>query len=170
MSGKTPLRRSLDRIFLEETRDHRRIEIGPYLVDCVSIEVDDPAILVVEPQSVLRRGQGVKFHDSLIILHDEMLDDELSPMGQNLSELRKGPRQELRFRLIVTGERMRAFDDPVDLVVYMLEKVGAVALLETLEDPLDVVLGNHELLLYLGEQPVRSPLARTVCPHRVSYL
>jgi hypothetical protein len=59
---------------------------------------------------------------------------------------------------------MRAFDDPVDLIVYMLEKAGAVALLETLEDPSDVVFGNHEFLLYLREQPVRSPLSGTVRP------
>src|SRR5271167_4933285 len=131
MSGKTPLRRSLDRIFLEETRDHRRIEIGPYLVYCVSIEVDDPAISVVEPQSVLRRGQGVKFHDSLIILHQQMLDDELNSVGQNLGEFREGPGQEIRFRPVVTGERMCPFDDPVDLVVDVLEKAGTIALLKT---------------------------------------
>jgi hypothetical protein len=66
----------------------------------------------------------VKFHHSLVILHEQMLDDELSPVGQNLAELREGPGQEIRFRLVVTGQRMRAFDDPVDLVlvVYMLEK------------------------------------------------
>jgi hypothetical protein len=55
----------------------------------------------------------VKFHDSLIILHEQMLDDELSPVGQNLSELRESPRQEVGFRLILAGERMCAFDDPV---------------------------------------------------------
>ena len=75
----------------------------------------------------------MKFHDSLIVLHEQMLDDELSPVGQNLGELREGPRQEFRFRLVVTGQRVRAFDDPVDLVVDMLEKARAVALLKTLK-------------------------------------
>src|SRR4029077_3394917 len=143
--------RSLDRVFFEQTRDHRRVEIGPHSVDGVTIEVDDPAVSVVEPQSVLRRGQGVKFHDSLVILHEQMLDDELSPVGQNLAELREGPGQEIRFRLVVTGQRMHAFDDPVDLVVYMLEKARAVALLKTLEDPSDVVFSDHKLLLYIRE-------------------
>jgi hypothetical protein len=46
-------------------------------------------------------------------------------------------------------------------LVDMLEKARAVALLKTLEDPSDVVFGNHKLLLYLREQPVHSPLART---------
>ena len=69
-----------------------------------------------------------------------MLDNELSPAGQNLGELRKGPRHEVRFRFIVTGERMRAFDDPVDFIIHMLEKARAVALLETLEDLSDVAL------------------------------
>ena len=91
----------------------------------------------------------MKFHDSLIILHEQMLDDELSAARQNLGELREGPRQEIRFRLIVTGERMRAFDDPVDLIVYMLEKTRAVALLETLEYLSDVVFGDHRFLLYI---------------------
>src|SRR5271169_3127680 len=113
------LRRSLDRVFLEEARDHHRIEIGPHSVDGVASEVDQPAVPVVEPQSVLRRRQGMKFHDSLIILHEEMLDDELSPVRQNPGELREGPRQEIRFRLVVTRERMRALDDPVDLIVDM---------------------------------------------------
>ncbi len=93
-----------------------------------------------------------------------MLDDELSPVRQNLGELREGPHQKIRFRLIVTGERMRAFDDPVDLIVYMLEKAGAVALLKTLEGPSDVVFGDHKLLLYIREQPVCSTLVRTDCP------
>ena len=96
--------------------------------------MDDPAVSVVEPQSVLRRGQGVKFHDSLVILHEQMLDDELSPVGENLAELLEGPGEEIRFRLVVTGQRMRAFDDPVDLVVYMLEKARAVAVLKPLEN------------------------------------
>src|SRR5262245_54948005 len=77
--------RWLDRVFFEETRDHRRIEIGPHAVDGVAVEVDDPAVPVVEPQSVLRRRQGPKLHDSLIVLHEQMLDDELSAVGQNLS-------------------------------------------------------------------------------------
>jgi hypothetical protein len=92
------------------------------LVDGVAIEVANPAVPVVEPQSVLRRRQGMKFHDSPIILHKQMLEEELSALGQNLVEFREGPRQEIRFRLIMTDERMRAFDDPVDLIVYMLEK------------------------------------------------
>jgi hypothetical protein len=46
---------------------------------------------------------------------------------------------------------MRAFDDPVDLVVDMLEKARAVALLKTFEDPSDVVFGYHKRLLYVRE-------------------
>src|ERR1700733_2611880 len=56
-----------------------------------------------------------------------VLDDELSAVGQNLAELREDPGQEIGFRLVVTGQRMRAFDDPVDLVVYMLEKTRPIA-------------------------------------------
>jgi hypothetical protein len=36
--------------------------------------------------------------------------------------------------------------------------------LKAVENLSDVVFGNHKLLLYLREQPVRSPLGRTVCP------
>src|ERR1700686_5385736 len=86
-----------------------------------------------------------------------MLDDELSPVGQNLAELREGPGQEIRFRLVVTGQRMRAFDDPVDLVVDMFEKARAVALLETPEDLPDAVFGDHKCLLYMREQPAARP-------------
>ncbi len=34
----------LNQVFFEETRDHRRIEIGPYSIDGLAIEVDDPSI------------------------------------------------------------------------------------------------------------------------------
>jgi hypothetical protein len=47
----------------------------------------------------------------------------------------------------VTGQRMRAFDDPVDLVVYMLEKARAIALLKPLENLSDVVFGDHDIFL-----------------------
>src|ERR1700756_3549314 len=89
-----------------------------------------------------------------------MLDDKLSTAWQNLGELRESPRQEVGFRLIVTGEQMRAFDDPVDLIVYMLEKARTVALLKTLKDPSDVVFGNHNLLLYIIY--ASNPFARRV--------
>jgi hypothetical protein len=42
----------------------------------------------------------------------------------------------------VTGQRMRAFDDPVDLVVYMLEKTRSIAVLKALENRSDVVFGE----------------------------
>ena len=50
----------------------------------------------------------MKFHDSLIVLDEQMLDDELSPVAQNLVELRESPGQKIKFRPIVTGERMCA--------------------------------------------------------------
>src|SRR4029077_1063358 len=125
-----------------------------------------PAVSVVEPQSVLRRGQGVKFHDSFVILHEQMLDDELSSIGQNLAELREGPGQEIRFRLVVTGQRMRAFDDPVDLVIYMLEKARAIAVLEALENLSDVVFGDHQILLYRHER-CSLDVGRTVLPQNL---
>src|ERR1700693_343710 len=94
-----------------------------------------------------------------------MLDDELSPVGQNLDELRESPRQEVRFRLILTGERMCAFDDPVDLIVDMLKKARAVALLETLEDLPDVIFGDHKFLLYIQCRPTYS---LDICSDRLS--
>src|ERR1700681_3457502 len=82
----------------------------------------------------------MKFQDNLVILHEQMLDDELSAVGQNLAELRESPGQEIGFRLVVTGQRMRAFDDPVDLVVYMLEKTGSIAVLKALENRSEVII------------------------------
>src|SRR5262245_43417972 len=153
-SNRTRPERRLDRIFLEQTRDHRRVEICPHSVDGAASEMDHPAISVVEPHSVLRRRLGVKLHDSLIILHEEMFDDKLGTVWQNLVELREGSGEEIRFRLVVTGKRMCAFDDPVDLVVNMLEKARAVALLETLEDLPDVVFRDHKsLLVCFGSTP-----------------
>lgn len=40
-------------------------------------------------------------------------------------------------------ESLRAFVDPVYLIVYMLEKARAISLLKTFEDLSDVVFGDH---------------------------
>src|SRR4029077_15267280 len=48
-----------------------------------------------------------------------------------------------------------SFDDPVDLIVYMLEKARSIALLKTLEDLSDVVFSDHWFLLYIRQRPVR---------------
>ena len=105
------------------------------------------------PVAVILDGNGLVF-GVVGILDDipndkQMLENELSAVGQNLVEFHEAPRQEIRFRLIMTGERMRAFDDPVDLIVYMLEKARSIALLKTLEDLSDVVFSDHWFLLYI---------------------
>jgi electron transfer flavoprotein alpha/beta subunit len=41
----------------------------------------------------------MKFYDSLIIFHEQMLDDELSAVGQNLAELTKVPARKSDFDL-----------------------------------------------------------------------
>ena len=112
----------LDRILGEQARHEGGIEICSNLHYRVIRKAADPAIAVVESETILRGRQGMKFYDRLIVLHEQMLDDELSSARQNLGQLREGPRHEIRFRLIVTGERMGPFDNPVDLIVYMLEK------------------------------------------------
>jgi hypothetical protein len=60
-------------------------------------------------EPALRRRQGVKLHDNLIILHEQMLDDELSAAGQNLAELRESPRQEVGFRLAPSAQHAHIF-------------------------------------------------------------
>jgi hypothetical protein len=85
-----------------------------------------------------------------------MLHDELSSVGQYLAELREGPGHEIRFRLVMTGQRVRAFNDPVDLVIHMLEKARAIAVLQAVENLSDVVFGNHEFLLQMGRAIARS--------------
>src|SRR5262249_44787992 len=57
-----------------------------------------------------------------------------------------GPGKEISLRRVVAGERMRPLDDPVDVVVDMLEEARAVALLETSENLPDVVLADHRSL------------------------
>ena len=80
----------------------------------------------VDVRSVISAYDVDSIYKIPMMLHEQMLDDELSPVGQNLAELCKGPGHKISFRPVVTGERMRAFDNPVDLVVYMLEKARAI--------------------------------------------
>ena len=70
----------LDRILGEQARHEGGIEICSNLHYRVIRKAADPAIAVVESETILRGRQGMKFHDSLIVLHEQMLDDELSPV------------------------------------------------------------------------------------------
>jgi hypothetical protein len=67
----------------------------------------------------------------------------LSPVWQDLAELCESAGQEIGFGRVVTGQRMRTFDDPVDLVVDMRENACAIAVLEPPENRSDEVFRNH---------------------------
>src|ERR1700733_1729043 len=136
-----------DRILGKEAGHEGGIEIGSNLDYRAVYKAADPAIAVIKSQTVLCGRHGMKLHDCLVVLHEQMLDNELSPVRQNLGQLREGSGQEIGFRLVMTGERVRAFDNPVNLIVDVLEKAGAIALLETFKQLPDVGFGGHECLL-----------------------
>ena len=87
MRCQRPISRS-DFLRKEEAPDHRRIEIDPYLIDGVAIEMDDAAISVVDSNYVLCLRQGVTFNHSPKILNEQMPDYELGSVQQNPDKLR----------------------------------------------------------------------------------
>src|SRR5271168_2827258 len=52
--------RSSDRVLLEQSGDHGRVEVGANTYDQAVLEIDDPAVAIVETQAVLGRRQGMK--------------------------------------------------------------------------------------------------------------
>jgi hypothetical protein len=52
---KTGSRRLTQRILIEQSSDHRRVEVGAYAYDHPLLEVHDPAVTVVESHTVLGR-------------------------------------------------------------------------------------------------------------------
>ena len=60
----------LDRILGEQARHEGGIEICSNLHYPVIGKAADPAIAVVESETILRGRQGMKFYDRLIVLHE----------------------------------------------------------------------------------------------------
>src|ERR1700722_15165482 len=48
---------SRERVFLEQSGDHGRVEVRAYAHDHTVLEIHDPAVTVIEPHTVLGRGQ-----------------------------------------------------------------------------------------------------------------
>ena len=48
---------SRERILLEQSGNHGRVKVGAYAYDHAVLEIHDPAVTVIEPHTVLGRGQ-----------------------------------------------------------------------------------------------------------------
>src|SRR6202789_98631 len=102
-----------------------------------------PAVTVVEPKSVLRGRQGVQLHNGIVTADQNILNTKLSSFRQDFAKFREGSFDEGRFGAIVASQWMRSFDNPIDLVVDMIEEGSAVAVLQSLENLTDVFRGNQ---------------------------
>ena len=111
-----------------------RIQVGPDAVDDLAVEVDDPAVSVVEPHAVLGRRQGMKLHHGLIVLDDQMLRHELGPIREHLAELGELAGDEVGLGFVGASKRMGAHHRTVGVIGEVLEEARAVAVLQTFEE------------------------------------
>src|ERR1700722_12194974 len=98
--------RSWNRIFLEQSGDHRRVEIGANAHDQSVLEIDYPAITIVEAHAILRRGQRMKFDYRLVILNDQVLYMELRALRKDLSQLGESAFDKSSLAKVVSSEGM----------------------------------------------------------------
>src|ERR1700677_1277208 len=115
------------RILLKQSSDHGRVEVGANSYDPCILEIDDPAIAIVEAHAVPGRRQRMKLDHRLIVHDEQMLHMELCALRKYLSQLGEGARDEVLLAVIVTGEGVGPHDNPVNVVSYLFEKGSAVA-------------------------------------------
>src|SRR6201988_284715 len=95
---------SCNRILIEQSGDHRRVEVSANTYDHCLLEIDDPAVAVVEAHAVLGRRERMKFDHRLIVFHEQMLHLELRPLRKNLTQLGEGASDEVLLAAVVTSE------------------------------------------------------------------
>src|ERR1700684_42182 len=141
--------RSGNRILLEQSGDHRRVEVGTNSHDQFLSEINYPAVAIVEAHAVRRRRQRMKFDYRLVVLYDQILHMELRAVWENLAQLGEGALPESLLATVVTGERVGAHHCPVDVVSYPFEECSAVAVLKSLKNFANTVGCNCHLNLSL---------------------
>src|SRR5580658_8297234 len=91
-----------NRILLEQSCNHGRVKVGAYAYDHAVLEIHDPAVTVIEPHTVLGRGQRMKLHHRLIVFDDQVFHLELRSLWKDLSELVECARNECPLAVVVT--------------------------------------------------------------------
>jgi hypothetical protein len=124
----------INRILLEQSGNHRRVEVGTNPYDQPLLEIDYPAITVIEAHAVLGRCKRTKLDYRLVVFDNQMLHVELCSLGKHSTQFRECAGDEVLLAVVMTCERMRAHDGPIDVFSYNFEKSSSVALFESLED------------------------------------
>lgn len=124
---------SVDRIFRKEPGHHRGVQIGADPVDDLAVEMNEPAIAIVETKSVPGGGKRMQFDDGPVVLDQDMLHHELRALRQHFVQPGERAGDEVGLGMIMAGQRVRAFDRPVDVVVDVVEECSTVTVLEIFE-------------------------------------
>src|SRR5271168_4608207 len=110
----------LDRILGEKAGHEGRIEIRSNLHYRAIYKSTDPAIPVVKPETILRGGIRTQLHHRPITTDERVLHPQLRALWQDLVQLFKCMREEIRLAPIVTGKRVCTLDDPVHVLCDMI--------------------------------------------------
>src|SRR5258708_21382823 len=105
-----------NRILLEQSGDHGRIEVGPNANDHVVSEIHHPAVAVVEAHAILGRRQRMKFDYRQVTLYDQILHVQLRALRANLTQLGERTFDKSFLAWVLAGQGMRSHHCPVHLV------------------------------------------------------
>jgi hypothetical protein len=125
---------SIEGILGEQFGNHGRVEVGAHTRNNSVLEINHPAVAVVEAHAILGSRQRMQLNHGLITFRDHMLHMQLRALRKNPAQLGEGARNECLFAGIVTRERVRAHHGPIDVIGYMLEEGSAVAILQSSEN------------------------------------
>src|SRR5476651_1199555 len=119
--------------------------------------MNHPAVAVVEPKTILCGREGMKLHRGIVSANQNILDVKLSAFRKDFAQLGEGSFDESRLGMIVAGKWMRTFDNPIDLVVDMIEEGSAVSFFQALENFSDIFCGTDMVPTPRSNPPVRRP-------------
>ena len=147
-----------NRILLEQPSNERRIKVGSDFHDHRVSESAQPAVSVVKPEPVLCDCFGMNFPSAQSSLISTCAACSWAPCGRTCASLSNVSARNSVFRVIVPGERVRALDNPVDIVGDMLEEPFAITRFEIPKDlanigggqPLRIRNGGHMYLAMGG--------------------
>lgn len=78
-----------NRILLKQLGNQGRVEIGANTNDHSIVEIDHPAVAIIEAHAVPGGRERMKFDYCLIVLDDQMLHLKLGALRKNLAQLRE---------------------------------------------------------------------------------
>jgi hypothetical protein len=91
----------------------------------------------------------MQFNHGLVIIDNKVLDMQLRAFRKHFVELGESARNEVRLRVIVTGQWVGTLHDPINVIGDVGKKFRAVTTFQALENPTNIICCNcHNVLSF----------------------